>query len=37
VIDAMRADLGLEGSARPPEGFNAFAGTELEAEYAGRT
>ena len=33
AIDAMRSDLGLEGSARPPAGFNPFAGTELEAEY----
>jgi hypothetical protein len=35
AIDAMRGDLGLDGSARPPDSFNPFAGTELEAEYGG--
>jgi hypothetical protein len=36
TIDAMRADLGLAGSARPPERYNPFAGTELADEYAQR-
>jgi hypothetical protein len=34
TIDAMRAELGLEGSARPPQDFNPFAGTELEQPWA---
>lgn len=33
TIDAMRADLGLTGSAGPPKGFNAFAGTDLERAF----
>ena len=33
TIDAMRAELGLTGSASPPQGFNAFAGTNLENEF----
>ena len=33
AIDAMRADLGLAGSARPPQRYNPFIGTELAAEY----
>jgi len=31
TIDAMRAELGLTGSARPPDGFDPFAGTDLAA------
>jgi hypothetical protein len=36
TIDAMRAELGLTGSASPPEGFNAFAGTDLETRFERR-
>ena len=36
TIDAMRAELGLTGSASPPKGFNAFAGTDLENEFEHR-
>jgi hypothetical protein len=36
TIDAMRAELGLTGSAGPPKGFNAFAGTDLEDAFAHR-
>lgn len=36
VIDAMRADLGLTDSARPPEAFNPFTGTDLAGEYGER-
>jgi hypothetical protein len=34
TIDAMRDDLGLHDSARPPKGFNPFLGTEFEQAYA---
>ncbi len=34
TIDAMRGELGLHGSARPPDGYNPFAGTELEDRWA---
>lgn len=34
TIDAMRTELGLAGSARPPTPYNPFEGTVLEAEYA---
>ncbi len=39
VIDAMRAELGLDGGIRPETDYNPFAGTELEEKYAkaGRT
>ena len=33
TIDAMRRELGLTGSARPPDRFNPFAGTELEHQF----
>ena len=33
TIDAMRGELGLSGSARPPEVFNPFRGTDLEDQY----
>lgn len=36
TIDAMRADLGLTGSASPPKEFNAFDGTDLENEFEHR-
>ena len=36
TIDAMRAELGLTGSASPPKGFNAFAGTDLENAFEHR-
>lgn len=36
TIDAMRAELGLTGSASPPKGFNPFAGTDLENEFKNR-
>jgi hypothetical protein len=36
TIDAMRAELGLTGSARPPKGFDAFAGTDLANEFQSR-
>ena len=32
TIDAMREDLGLRDSARPPEPYNPFVGTEPELE-----
>ena len=34
AIDAMRAELGLEESARPPATFNPFAGTDFEQRWA---
>ena len=34
TIDAMRAELGLTGSARPGENYNPFVGTVLEQTYA---
>ena len=34
TIDAMRAELGVEGSARPSADFNPFLGTEFENQYA---
>jgi hypothetical protein len=34
TIDAMRAELGLVNSARPPEDYNPFVGTDLEDHYA---
>ena len=34
TIDAMRGDLDLEGSARPPRRFNPFAGTVFERRWA---
>jgi hypothetical protein len=33
TIDAMRAELGLAGSAQPPPKFNPFRGTDLEHDY----
>jgi hypothetical protein len=33
TIDAMRAELGLVGTARPEPGYNPFEGTEFEDEY----
>jgi hypothetical protein len=33
TIDAMRADLGLAGSARPQGAYNPFEGTDLQAVY----
>jgi hypothetical protein len=36
TIDAMRSELGLAGSARPPKGFNPFGGTDLEDLYTAR-
>ncbi len=36
TIDAMRAELGLAGSARPPKDFNPFRGTDLEDRYTSR-
>ena len=36
TIDAMRAELGLAGSARPPADFNPFRGTDLEDDYDAR-
>jgi hypothetical protein len=36
TIDAMRTELGLAGSAQPPDDFNPFQGTDLEAEYTVR-
>jgi hypothetical protein len=33
TIDAMRAELGLLGDARPPERYNPFVGTGLEEKY----
>jgi xanthosine utilization system XapX-like protein len=34
TIDAMRAELGVDGSARPSDDFNPFQGTEFENQYA---
>lgn len=34
TIDAMRKELGLLGTARPPTGYNPFLGTDLEGTYA---
>lgn len=34
AIDAMRGDLELEGSARPPRRFNPFMGTSFERRWA---
>jgi hypothetical protein len=34
VIDAMRAELGLDGGIRPKTDYNPFAGTQLEEKYA---
>ena len=34
TIDAMRAELGVEGSARPSDDFNPFQGTDFENQYA---
>jgi hypothetical protein len=36
TIDAMRAELGLAGSAQPPHDFNPFRGTDLEDDYTAR-
>jgi hypothetical protein len=36
TIDVMRADLGLTNSARPPDDFNPFVGTNFETRYAER-
>jgi hypothetical protein len=36
TIDAMRIELGLTDSARPPEGYNPFVGTPLGDEYQRR-
>jgi hypothetical protein len=36
TIDAMRGELGLSGSARPPERYNPFMGTRLGDEYQRR-
>jgi hypothetical protein len=36
TIDAMRSELGLAGSAQPPDDFNPFRGTDLEDEYTTR-
>jgi hypothetical protein len=33
TIDAMRAELGVEGSARPSDSFNPFRGTAFEDQY----
>jgi len=33
AIDAMRAELGVEGSARPLDDFNPFLGTTFEGRY----
>ncbi len=37
TIDAMRGELGLAGTARPPDGFDPFQGTELEGRYPAPT
>lgn len=37
TIDAMRTELGLAGSARAPDGFDPFQGTDLEGRYSVRT
>jgi hypothetical protein len=34
MINAMRAELGLEGGVRPASEINPFAGTDLEERYA---
>lgn len=34
MINAMRAELGLEGGVRPVSDVNPFAGTDLEEKYA---
>ena len=34
VIEAMRAELGLDDGIRPAADYNPFAGTELEEKYA---
>jgi len=34
MIDAMRAELGLDTGIRPTQEINPFAGTELEEKYA---
>lgn len=34
MIDAMRAELGLDGGIRPAADYNPFAGTEWEEKYA---
>ena len=34
AIDAMRADLELSGSARPPDDYDAFSGTGIETQRA---
>ncbi len=34
TINAMRAELGLEGSVSPAAGYNPFVGTDLEEKYA---
>ena len=34
MIDAMRAELGLDGGIRPSTTYNPFAGTDLEDKYA---
>ena len=34
MINAMRAELGLEGGVRPASEVNPFAGTDLEEKYA---
>ena len=36
TIDAMRVELGLTDSAKPPEGYNPFLGTPLADEYQRR-
>jgi hypothetical protein len=33
TIDAMRAELGVDGSARPSSDFNPFQGTQFETRY----
>lgn len=34
MINAMRAELGLEGGVRPASEVNPFAGTDMEEKYA---
>ena len=36
TVDAMRADLGLSGSARPQGAYNPFEGTELQQVFEAR-
>ena len=36
TIEAMRNELGLDDSARPPSDYNPFAGTDLERQYGAR-